>query len=275
MGQATQRDAKEKLGQLYEEIHKHFNQNPRALKRLRNLLTTTYLDVPHNYFDGKVCLDAGCGATGRAMWSMVQMAAAEVYGIDLDPGYIEPLLAVNGEITDKLKLHVGSVVALPYDDDFFDFVHCDGVLHHCPGESAYQGFRELARVTKPGGMLYVTASGKGGILNWVTRPVHSLASKVDPMRLERALSKVLSDSDKLTTIISTLCPPVYEYRFTEAQVRGWFEKLGFTEVMRITRYPQYDNYRQYLAPFYYNYHWLLSRALYGEGYIQMRGIKRR
>ena len=266
-------DCDVRVGQIYEEIQKHFNANPRALKRLRNLLTTTYLDVPHNYFHGRVCLDAGCGATGRAMWSMVHMGASKVYGIDLDPGYIAPLLAVNQEIRDRIVLHVGSVTALPYEDNVFDFVHCDGVLHHCPGDEAYRGFRELARITKQGGMLYVTVSGRGGVLNWMTWPFHQLGRRADPLWLERVLSLVVRDQDKLTTLMSALCPPIFEARFTEKDVRGWFGRLGFTEVLRITRYPSYDNYRQYLAPFYYNYHWLVSRLLYGEGYIQMRGIK--
>src|SRR5437867_10717279 len=79
-----------KVGRLYEQIQKYHVQDPRTLKRLRNLLTTTYLDVPHSYFQGKRCLDAGCGTTGRGLWSMVQMGADRVYGLEVDPGFIEP-----------------------------------------------------------------------------------------------------------------------------------------------------------------------------------------
>ncbi len=262
-----------RVGRLYEQIQKHHAQDPRALTRLRNLLTTTYLEVPHGYFHGKRCIDVGCGATGRALWSMVQMGADRVYGLDVDPGYVERLLAANQDIADRIHLDVGSVLALPYEDESFDVVHCDGVLHHCPGEEPRLGFAELARITRPGGMLYLTVSGRGGLLNWLTRPAHLVASRFDPITLERLLMTLTSDPDKVANTLSSLCPPVYEYRFTERQVRGWFEARGFTDIRRLTRYPRYDNYRQYLAPLYYNYQWALSRALYGEGYIQVRGIR--
>ena len=40
------------------------------------------------------------------------------------------------------------------EDNFFDFVHCAGVLHHTTDLPA--GIKELARVTKEGGILVIT-----------------------------------------------------------------------------------------------------------------------
>jgi SAM-dependent methyltransferase len=62
------------------------------------------------------------------------------------------------------RIHVvqGDVLRLPFLDGAFDLAFCDGVLHHTP--DARGGFRELARVVRPGGAVYVWLYPREGAL---------------------------------------------------------------------------------------------------------------
>ena len=49
----------------------------------------------------------------------------------------------------KYTITTDNVLKMQFDDNFFDFVHCAGVLHHT--EDVFTGLKELARVTKKEG----------------------------------------------------------------------------------------------------------------------------
>ena len=62
-----------------------------------------------------------------------------------------------------------------FADAEFDFVCCSGVLHHTRGVE--QGLREIHRVLKPGGSMYLLLYGAGGVfwpLNYLLRPFATL-----------------------------------------------------------------------------------------------------
>ena len=52
---------------------------------------------------------------------------------------------------DNTTFHVGDVLDLPFEDDFFDVAHCCNVLMHVPDTQAV--LREVKRVLKPGGLI--------------------------------------------------------------------------------------------------------------------------
>ena len=95
---------------------------------------------------GKTVLDAGCGDG----WYTALMASegAVVYGTDYSGKAISfaKLIIPDATFTD------GSLLQLPYEDNFFDVVFSFQVLEHIPPVDLPQAIREVQRVLKPGGL---------------------------------------------------------------------------------------------------------------------------
>jgi len=105
---------------------------------------------------GETLLDAGCGE-GRHCFGALERGA-RVVGLDLDLASLRP--AVGGlrnrgdELNSLGAMLQGNTFHLPFSDETFDKVICSEVMEHVHDYVAVA--RELARVTKPGGMLAVT-----------------------------------------------------------------------------------------------------------------------
>jgi ubiquinone/menaquinone biosynthesis C-methylase UbiE len=102
---------------------------------------------------GERWLDVGCGPGAVAM--RAARAGAEVTGLDLAPGLIE---TARRRATDEglsIGYDIGDVEALPYGDASFDVVSSSVGAIFAPDHRAAAS--ELARVTRPGGRLGLSA----------------------------------------------------------------------------------------------------------------------
>jgi SAM-dependent methyltransferase len=91
-------------------------------------------------------LDAGCGS-GRTLIELRRFGEAS--GIELSPQAADIARSRGG-----LEIKVGRLEELPWDEDTFDLVTCMDVIEHTPDDRVT--LRELRRVCKPGGWLFVT-----------------------------------------------------------------------------------------------------------------------
>ena len=96
---------------------------------------------------GKKILDAGCGI---GFWVQeLSELGGDIQACDISETSIK--------ITDKrIKLYglrasivVANVECLPYQDESFEHINCQGVIHHTPDTAAC--IREFNRILKPGG----------------------------------------------------------------------------------------------------------------------------
>ena len=106
-------------------------------------------------------LDAGCGF---GQWSLALAAMNhKVTATDLD-GFrcssVRRLVEVMA--IDNLEVSKSSILDLPYSDASFDAVFCYGAVFLVDWRIA---LRELARVTRPGGVLYCSAVGPGWFIH--------------------------------------------------------------------------------------------------------------
>jgi ubiquinone/menaquinone biosynthesis C-methylase UbiE len=105
--------------------------------------------------DGAAVLDAGAG-TGRLL---VELARArpdlELAGVDLEADMIARAErnARAAGLAGRIDLQVGDVAALPFPDDGFDLVVSTLSMHHWA--AVEPAVRELARVLRPGGRLWI------------------------------------------------------------------------------------------------------------------------
>lgn len=143
---------------------------------------------PADYFKEKCCLDAGCGG-GRYSMAMARMGAARVVGVDVaGTGLADARSRCDRLGIANVRFQAVSVLALPFPDGEFDFVCCGGVLHYTVGIE--RGLREIRRVLKPGGGMYLLLYGSGGIfwpMNALVRPFARVLGSVEMERCVPAL----------------------------------------------------------------------------------------
>lgn len=97
-------------------------------------------------------LDLGCGPGYLSVWLADLLAPGRLYGIDVEPSQVEHARQVAAERgCDNAEFEVADAVDLPFEDGFFDLVHCNNVLAYVPDTKAV--LAEAQRVLKPGGIL--------------------------------------------------------------------------------------------------------------------------
>ncbi len=123
-------------------------------------------------------LDAGCG---YGQWSLaLAQLNPLVSACDISPLRIDVVREMVMELAvSNLDLCTSCIDSLPYADASFDAVFCYGVIRLTPWRKSLSNF---ARVLKPGGMLYVNASGLGWCLH-LWRDEHNKAEDYDPKAL--------------------------------------------------------------------------------------------
>lgn len=122
-------------------------------------------------------LDAACG---MGQWTLaLARVNRSVHGVDLSAGRLRAArLLLDRGGAPHAGLARADLLALPFADRSFDAVCCYGVLMLVHARSA---LRELARVLRPGGTLYLCANGPGWSLyvilrrGWVRRGLRTIA----------------------------------------------------------------------------------------------------
>lgn len=122
--------------------------------RLRRRLTLDRFEEPYDLPVGAKALDLGCGM-GRHLAFLTEMGFS-AYGIDLSEVAVAHAsewmrrLGINDE-----RVFVGSASSLPWEDGTFDTAVSHAVLDSMPYYEAIAAVKELRRVVKPGGWIYV------------------------------------------------------------------------------------------------------------------------
>jgi SAM-dependent methyltransferase len=105
--------------------------------------------IPRKVLTG---LDAGCG-TGFNAQTMEKRYGIKMFGFDLAPLGIQ-----YARKRGLLRSLAASTLSLPFADSSFDFVSSIDVLPVLPEGGDRQAISELARVLRPGGLLYLRSA---------------------------------------------------------------------------------------------------------------------
>ncbi|MDP3698320.1 MAG: methyltransferase domain-containing protein [Nanoarchaeota archaeon] len=111
-------------------------------------------------------LDISCG-TGELLKKLE--GKAELYGVDLSE---EMLTKARTKLSPKVKLRKADVHALPFKDNFFDYVISAEAFHHYYGQQ--KAVQEMVRITKTGGKVIVAD------INFFLKPIHWLFKRYEP-----------------------------------------------------------------------------------------------
>jgi SAM-dependent methyltransferase len=135
----------------FKRIIKSSAKNRLLLKTTRKYLGT-----------GSKILEGGCGLGGKVY--CLNIHGYDVYGLDFAINAVKKIRRAFPE----LKVYVGDIRDLPFEDNYFDGYWSIGVIEHF-----YEGFlyisREMYRVIKPNGFLFLTFPSMSIIRRFKTR----------------------------------------------------------------------------------------------------------
>ncbi len=100
-------------------------------------------------------LDAGCG-TGGTLHALAERGFANLGGFDLSPVAVE-FCRRRG----LSNVRLGSITDIPYESDTFDLVISCDVVTDAGTDNEMQALREMHRVLRPGGRLFLNLPAYG------------------------------------------------------------------------------------------------------------------
>lgn len=178
---------------------------------------------------GKTLLDMGCGS-GRFTIALTMTGAKKVYGIDLGSESIKNGASIaEAANINEITFDTGSVLELPYTDNFFDFVFCNGVLHHT--EDLEQGIKELYRVLKRGGESFLYLYADGGLF-WYSRKKMPEIMKKIPQSYTMAILELLGMPNNRFLFTDNWYVPI-ERHVSKQYLEEYLCSTGFSSIKKI------------------------------------------
>lgn len=181
------------------------------------------------WFQGKECLDAGCGG-GRYTIAMALLGAAKAIGIDLgEPSIIDARRRARELNLTQTQFETGSILDIPFPDDAFDFVCCSGVLMILVDSE--RGMAELSRVLKPGGILYLLVYATEGLRWPLIQLLRPVAKEIGFEVMDKAVCLAGLPVNKRRTYLDDLYCPILDF-YTWERMQSILRRFGFDRIER-------------------------------------------
>jgi SAM-dependent methyltransferase len=176
--------------------------------------------LPRSFFEGKLCLDAGCGS-GRFTFALQQLGAKGVESFDISPEAVIKCRRVNP------TAYVFDITTLE-PTHRYDFVFCWGVLHHM--KNPRKAFAKVASQVNPGGMLHVMLYHKDVVVLPQYANGRELWRNISPVR---RLIYCLRKAGNLRDLHGwwDALNPALAVGFTPEEIRQWFMEESFTDIV--------------------------------------------
>lgn len=232
-------DIAEVTGEHYGQLFTAFS-SPSYFAEPLNLLRIRLKrnGLSSSAWTGRCVLDAGCGG-GRYTVAWRMLGARQTVGVDIsDSGIADARRRVGAAPIHGVVFDQGDVLALPYQDDRFDVVFSNGVLHHTVNWRA--GVNEVVRVLRPGGLgwLYLIEN-PGGYFWDVIEILRVLMRRDDRDAARRALAADGVPANRIFYMLDHVMVPI-NVRLAPAEVEAALAAAGATAIRRLTRGADFD-----------------------------------
>ncbi len=142
---------------------------------------------------GDRVLEIGCGTGSLSLAAQaVAGPSGAVHGIDAAPEMVEAARRKAARQGADVDFKVGLLQDIPFSKAQFDVVLCSFMIFHLPDDARREGFKEIARVLKPGGQVVIVDSvspdGLSGLL-LRSLPQHTL-EELRPMLREAGFLEI-------------------------------------------------------------------------------------
>lgn len=206
---------------LYSSLWRGFDEAALSVESVRLLQDRLTAEVVESAIAGRKVLDMGCGS-GRYSIALAAAGAGEVTAVDFQRKAFADAERFCEERGLPVAFGEADVLALPFGDGAFDFVFCNGVLHHTA--SIERGLSELDRVLAPGGRAFLYLYGSSGIF-WETRLALRRVFERIPIEYTRAVLSLIGMPSHRFIFCDTWYVPV-ETHTAAADLHAMLDKLG-------------------------------------------------
>ena len=229
-------DIEQKTHTLYGSLWEDFDFNilDEAAKLLKARMEKNDFDI--SWLKGKTVLDDGCGS-GRYSFALKKLGAGKVIGIDMgNQGIAFAKRCIKKTNTKGVEFKIGSVLALPFKDESFDFVFSNGVLHHT--KDPVRGMKEIYRVMKTEGKAWFYVYGKSGLFGAALDSIRGLMKKIPRERTKDILTSLCLPRNRFIFMDNWYVPIREDYSIVELEkiLKG----IGFNRLSRLERGVEYD-----------------------------------
>ena len=159
----------------------------------------------NNFFKNKTVIDVGCGG-GRYSNALKNLGAKKVYGVDYGSDGLK--LAKKNYKKKNLIFMKQNVLNLTFAENKFDIVFCNGVLHHT--SNIDKGIKELIRVCKPGGFIFLFLYGTSGLFWDARKRMNKLMKLIPEYYSQKVLDLIGLPSDRFI-FMDTFYVPIEEH----------------------------------------------------------------
>ena len=202
-----------------------------GLKSRRNVGGRLHLSpkFPINYFEGKRCLDIGCGP-GR--WTKTLMTlGANVVSTEVSENALRSVKSFN---VDTYELDIFDIPAHTEFIESFDFTMCWGVMQHTHDPKI--AFKNAAATVKAGGSLYVMAYAPtyhaSDYVRDMRRKFHRECQTVDEKI--KFVYEIAEDPNNAINYLDML-NTFYNWTIPEDTIHNWFKDCGFENIKTLNK----------------------------------------
>ena len=174
-GPVEEASLERKTSDLYSSLWRDFKEETLWEEGVKLIQGRLSGEIINKDIRGKEILDMGCGS-GRYAIALARLGAKRVVAIDYERrSYARAEELATSRVL-PVEFYAGDLLSLPFEDDSFDFVFCNGVLHHT--RSIQKGLEELARVLRPSGKAFLYLYATGGIFWQTRRAIRQIFKKI-------------------------------------------------------------------------------------------------
>ncbi len=227
---SEQREKEGETQQVYGQLWDKFDDKAyveQAYQILAERFAGSEFDL--NTVAGRKVLDMGCGS-GRYTIALARAGAASVVGVDLGSRSVESARALADRVgLTNVQFVVGDVLKLEFEDQAFDFVFCNGVLHHTTDMEG--AIRELHRVLRPEGQAFLYLYADGGLF-WYSRKRMPEIMKRIPQEYTMAVLDMIGLPGNRFFFVDNWYVPL-ERHTSRQWLERYLAEVGFDPIVKI------------------------------------------